>query len=51
MVVESAMLPDSRYHYPDRCPPQDGDGDGDGSDTDTDTFTDLGMPMRCTGEG
>jgi hypothetical protein len=45
MMMESAMLPDSRYHYRDRCPPQDGDGDG--SDTDTD----LGMPMRCTGEG
>ena len=44
MMMESAMLPDSRYHYPDRCPPQDGDGDG--SDTDTD----LGMPMRCTGD-
>jgi hypothetical protein len=45
MMMESAMLPDSRCHYPDRCPPQDGDGDG--SDTDTD----LGMPIRCTGEG
>jgi hypothetical protein len=43
MMMESAMLPDSRYHYPDRCLPQDGDGDG--SDTD------LGMPMKCTGEG
>jgi hypothetical protein len=41
MMTESAMLPDSRYHYPDR--------DGDGSDTDRET--DLGMPMRCTGEG
>ena len=47
MMMESAMLPDSRYHYPDRCLPQDGDGDG----SDTDTDTDLGMPMRCTGEG
>ena len=41
------MLPDSRYHYPDRCLPQDGDGD----ESDTDTDTDLGMPMRCIGEG
>jgi hypothetical protein len=47
MMMESAMLPDSRYHYPDLCLPQDGDGDGDGSATDTD----LGMPIRCTGEG
>ena len=46
-MMESAMLPDSRYHYPDRCLPQDGDGDG----SDTDTDTDLGMPMRCAGEG
>jgi hypothetical protein len=45
MMMESAMLPDSRYHYPDRCLPQNGDDDG--SDTDTD----LGKPMRCTGEG
>jgi hypothetical protein len=45
MIMESAMLPDSRCHYPDRCLPQDGDGDG--SDTDTD----LGIPIRCTGEG
>jgi hypothetical protein len=28
MMMEFAMLPDSRYHYPDRCLPQDGDGDG-----------------------
>ena len=47
MMMESAMFPDSRYHYPDRCPPQDGDGDG----SDTVTDTDTGMPMRCTGEG
>ena len=47
MMMESAMLTDSRCHYPDRCPPQDGDGDG----SDTVTDTDLGMPMRCTGEG
>jgi hypothetical protein len=47
MMTESAMLPDKRYHYPDRCLPQDGDGHG----SDTDTDTDLGMPMRCTGEG
>ena len=45
------MLPDSCYHYPDRCLPQDGDGDGDGPNPDTDTDTDLGMPMRCTGKG
>jgi hypothetical protein len=47
MTMESAMLPASRFHYPARCPPQDGDGDG----SDKDTNTDLGMPMRCTGEG
>jgi hypothetical protein len=45
MMMESVMLPGSRYHYPYRCSPQDGNGDG--SDTDTD----LGMPIRCTGEG
>ena len=31
MMMESAMLPDSRYHYPDRCLPQDGDYIGDAS--------------------
>ena len=45
MMMESAMLPDKRYHYPDRCLPQVGDGHGSNTDTD------LGMPMRCTGEG
>ena len=37
MMMESAMLPDSRCHYPDRCPPQDGNGDGSNTDTDTNT--------------
>ena len=44
-MMESAIVPDSRYHYQDRCPPQDGDGAG------FNTETDLGMQMRCTGEG